>query len=143
MIAALQAGRVDAAVEAEPFVTQGTASGLRDLLPVTAKAMPNVPTLVYLTSKAYAVKHPDLVRAFVASVNAANTELAKDPEEVRAVGATSTTVNAAVLAKIVLPVFSDRPLAIGTLNTLQALMVKYKLLPAPVNLSPSVFTSAG
>jgi NitT/TauT family transport system substrate-binding protein len=137
--AAVQGGRMDAGVTAEPFVTQGIGAGMRDVLAVTSKALAGVPSAVYVTSKAYAGGHPQIVKAFADSMYAANAALATHPSEVRAVGAKSTSVPAPILAKIVLPVFQPRQLTVGALNKLQALMVKYGLMPAPVNLSPYMF----
>jgi NitT/TauT family transport system substrate-binding protein len=139
IVAAVQSGRVDGGVDAEPFVTQGKSVGLRDILAVTSKALAGVPSAVYVTSKAYAASHPQIVKAFAASLYAANAALAKDPNQVRAVGAKSTSVPIPVLAKIVVPVFQPRRLTIGALDKLQTLMVKYRLLPAQVNLSPHMF----
>jgi NitT/TauT family transport system substrate-binding protein len=141
MIAAVQGGQVDGAVEAEPFVALGKDGGLRSVLPATSKTMAGVPTVVYVTSKAYAAAHPGIVKDFAASLVAANSELAKNPEEVRTVGAKSTDVTAAALAKITLPVFRPTPMTVSSLLKLQTLMVKYKLIPAPLKLAPFVFTA--
>jgi NitT/TauT family transport system substrate-binding protein len=135
IVAAVQTGRVVGGVDAEPFVTQGKGVGLRDVLPVTSGALAGVPSAVYVTSKAYATSHPQIVKEFAASMYAANAALANNPNQVRAVGAKSTSVPKPVLAKIVLPVFQPRQLTVGALDKLQTLMVKYKLLPAQVNLS--------
>jgi NitT/TauT family transport system substrate-binding protein len=142
MVAAVQGGQVDGAVEAEPYVALGKDSGLRSVLSVTSKTMAGVPTVVYVTSKAYAAAHPDIVRAFAASLVAANTELATNPEEVRTVGAKSTAVPPAALARLTLPVFRPTPMTVSSLVKLQTLMVKYKLLPSPLKLAPFVFRAA-
>jgi NitT/TauT family transport system substrate-binding protein len=139
IVAAVQAGEVEGGVDAEPFVTQGKSAGLRDVLAVTSRALAGVPSAVYVTSKAYASSHPDIVKAFAASLYSANAALATNPQQVRTVGAKSTSVPAPVLAKIVLPVFQPQKLTVGALDKLQALMVRYRLLPAPVNLSPHMF----
>jgi NitT/TauT family transport system substrate-binding protein len=139
IVAAVQAGRVDAGVTAEPFVTQGKGAGLRDVLAVTTKALAGVPSALYVTSKAYATAHPQIVKAFANSMYAANAALATDPSEVRAVGAKSTSVPTPVLAKMVVPVFQPRQLTVGALDKLQALMVKYGLLSSQLNLTPNMF----
>ena len=139
MLAAIQGGKVDGGVEAEPYVTLGKDSGLRNVLSVTSKTMAGVPTVVYVTSKAYAASHPGIVTAFAKSLVAANTELAKDPEKIRTVGAKSTSVPPAALARMTLPVFRPTPMTVSSLLKLQVLMVKYKLLPSPLKLAPFVF----
>jgi NitT/TauT family transport system substrate-binding protein len=142
MLAAIQGGQVDGGVEAEPYVTLGRDSGLRNVLSVTSKTMAGVPTVVYVTSKAYAASHPGIVRAFAASLLAANAELAKNPEEVRTVGANSTAVPPAALARMTLPVFRPTRMTVSSLLKLQSLMVKYKLLPSPLKLAPFLFPTA-
>src|SRR6266851_2428754 len=104
-----------------------------------ATSMAGVPQVVYLTSKSYASSHPDVVKAFAASINAADTTLGQNPGLIRTVGAKSTTINAATLAKITLPYFGPK-LSLDSLTKLETLMVKYGVLSAPVqNLGQSIY----
>ena len=138
MNAAVQSGTVAAAVDSEPFVTSGKQAGLSNLLPITATSEPGIPTVVYMTSKSYASSHGDVVKAFLKSLNAANTDLAQDPAKVRSVAVTSTGAPAALLANINLPLFKSATLTLDSLNRLQDLMIKYKLLTKKLDLSKSI-----
>jgi len=138
MAAAVKGGQVDAAVVSEPYLTLGKEQGLSDLLSVASTAVPNVPTVVYVTSKSYASSHPDIVKEFAASLMSANTDLTKNPNEIRTVAVTSTGTSAATLAKINLPDFKPEPLSVDALNQLQTLMIKYKLITKQVDLSGDV-----
>ncbi|MDQ1496266.1 MAG: hypothetical protein QOG69_2749 [Actinomycetota bacterium] len=135
MAAAVKAGTVDGAVASEPFLSQGVKAGLKDLSSVAATAAPEVPTVVYMTSKSYATSHPDIVKSFAASLMEANTYLTAHPEEIRTVAVKSTGTSADILAGIQLPAFKPEPLSLDALNQLQTLMVKYKLLDKPIDLS--------
>jgi NitT/TauT family transport system substrate-binding protein len=142
MIAAVQRGTVQGAVLNEPYVTQAKEAGLTDLLPPMAKTIPGVPQLVYVTSKSYADSHPAVVQAFAASINAADGDLSHSPSLIRSVGEKSTTVGAGVLAKIVLPTFTSTGLSTSSLARLEQLMVKYKVLKSPLQLSAYIVSAA-
>jgi NitT/TauT family transport system substrate-binding protein len=143
MIAAVQRGQVSGAALTEPYVTQAKAAGLVDLFPILSKVIPGAPQVVYIASRAYATSHPAIVRAFAASITAANADLSHDPALIRSVGAKSTTVGAAVLAKIVLPAFTSSALSASSLVTLEQLMVRYKVLSATLQPSAYLYTAAG
>jgi NitT/TauT family transport system substrate-binding protein len=140
MIAAVRNGTVDAAASTEPFVTQAKADGMT-VIPSggLSTAMSGVPQLVYLASTSYIASHAAVVKAFVNSIDAANAKLGTDPSEIRTIGATSTTINAATLAKIILPDFGPS-LSTTTLTKLEGLMVRYGVLSTPLrNLSQYVY----
>jgi NitT/TauT family transport system substrate-binding protein len=141
MIAAVQRGTVSGAVLAEPYVTAAKEAGLVDLFPVMSKVIPGTPQVVYIASKAYAAANPGVVKAFVASLDAADTDLSDDPALIRSVGLKSTTVGASVLAKIVLPTFTSSPLGATSLAALEQLMVKYKVLKAPLQPSQYLYSA--
>lgn len=143
MIAAVQRGQVSGAVLNEPYVTQAKQAGLENLFPVMSKAIPGTPQLVYIASKSYAASHPAVVEAFAASITAANGDLGRDQALIRSVGAKSTTVGASVLAKIVLPTFTSSALSATSMTTLEQLMIKYKVLKAPLQPSQYLYTTAG
>jgi NitT/TauT family transport system substrate-binding protein len=138
MVAAVQAGRVDAASVAEPYLTQGVAAGLKvDHTGSLSQTLAGVPQLVYLTSKSYLDSHPDVVKAFEQSIAAANSALLTDPSKIRTIGLKSTTVDPALLAKVILPVFDPPTLTVDPLAKLETMMVRYKLLDAPLANLPS------
>ena len=140
MVAAIKGGQVNAATPSEPYVTQGKQAGLKDIMPVLSKSLPGTPMLVYLASKSYVASHPDVVRAFAASITAANTTLSTDAAMIRQVGAKSTPESPAVLAKIVLPTFIASGIDLKAMQTLIDLMVKYKVLQKPVDVATYVKT---
>lgn len=135
MDAAVKSGKVAGAVASEPFIAAGKAEGLSDLLSVASTAEPGVPTVVYMTSKAYASSHPDVVRKFIASLNASDTALSRSPATVRSVAVKSTGAPASLLAKSNLPVFKSAAVPLSSLDELQNLMIKYKFLTKKVDLS--------
>ncbi|HEX9354446.1 MAG TPA: ABC transporter substrate-binding protein [Streptosporangiaceae bacterium] len=135
MDAAVKSGKVAGAVASEPFIAAGKAEGLSDLLSVASTAEPGVPTVVYMTSKAYASSHPDVVRKFIASLNASDSALSKSPATVRSVAVKSTGAPASLLAKSNLPVFKSAAVPLSALDELQNLMIKYKFLAKKVDLS--------
>ncbi|MFJ6392927.1 ABC transporter substrate-binding protein [Streptomyces sp. NPDC091972] len=136
MIAAVQSGKVDGAVLNEPFVSQARSEGLKDLMPVMSTSIPTVPNIVYLTSESYAKSHPEVVKEFANSLDAANAALSTDPEKIRQVAEKSTETKPDVLAKIILPTFPAKSLDQQPLQNLQELMVKYDILDAPIDLAP-------
>jgi NitT/TauT family transport system substrate-binding protein len=143
MIAAVQGGQVSGAILNEPYVTQAKEAGLVDLLPVMSKSIPGTPQLVYIASSVYASSHPTIVKAFATSITAANSDLGRNQALIRSVGAKSTTVGAGVLAKIVLPTFTSSALNDSSLVTLEQLMIRYKVLKAPLQPSSYLYTAAG
>jgi NitT/TauT family transport system substrate-binding protein len=142
MVDAVSRGQVDAAAENEPFSTQGVRSGLRKIATPLSEAVPGSPQVVYLADKRYAAQHPAVVRAFAEAIAEAGGALGQHPDQVRAVGRTSTATPPDALDKIVLPVFSGARLGPGSLTGVMDLMVRYRVIPAPVDLS-SMITQEG
>jgi NitT/TauT family transport system substrate-binding protein len=143
MVAAVQRGLVSGAMLGEPYLTQAKDAGLVDLFPVMSKTIPGTPQLVYIASKTYATSHPAIVNAFAASITAANGDLSRDPSLIRSVGVKSTTVGASVLARIILPTFTPAALTASSLATLEQLMIRYKVLKAPLQSSSYMYAPAG
>jgi NitT/TauT family transport system substrate-binding protein len=142
MVEAISRGQVDAAVVNEPFSTQGKESGLRSIAAPFSVALPGVPQVVYIASKPYVAENAQVVTAFSDAISQANAYLAAHPEDIRTIGRTSTQTPPDQLDKIVLPVFTDKPIDRAVLGSLMDLMVEYKVLPAPIELD-SVLTSQG
>jgi NitT/TauT family transport system substrate-binding protein len=95
---------------------------------------PDIPQLVFVTSRAYATSNPDAIRNFTAALTRANGFLAENPEEIRRIGLSSTKVPPEILKTMRLPVFSAEPFDIGKLKRLEQYMLKYGVLKAPLNL---------
>jgi NitT/TauT family transport system substrate-binding protein len=139
MVNAVGNGTVDAAAVNEPFVTQGRDVGLRVMLKPVYASLPGVPMLVYLASNSYIQAHPDLVNLFRTNLTTANGYLAKHPERIRKVAARSTTTPPEILAKMSLPSFDPPTLSKARIRTLMKVMIKYKALERPVDLSTAVY----
>lgn len=140
MIAAVDRGQVDGAVVNDPIATQAVDKGLKVLVSPMSTAMPGTPQLVYLTTKSYAAEHPQIVDAFATSIAAANEALTKDPEQIRVIAKKSTQTDAALLAKMKLPLFEPPEANAAGLDALQQLMVEYDLLPSTLDLDSVVHT---
>ena len=138
MNAAVKAGTVDAAVDSEPFITAGKGEGLSELTPAVSVSEPNVPPVVYMTSKSYAESNPEVVERFVAALGEADSALAKSPATVRKIAVKSTGAPAALLAKINLPEFKGAEISNSWLEELQELMVEYGLLSEKIDLSEDI-----
>jgi NitT/TauT family transport system substrate-binding protein len=138
MVDAVSRGQVDAAAENEPYSTQGVQSGLRKIATPLSDTVPGSPQVIYLADKRYAAEHPSTVRAFTEAISEAGGYLGQHPDQVRAVGRTSTATPPDTLDKIVLPVFNSDRLTPATLTGVMDLMVRYRLIPAPVDLGAMI-----
>jgi NitT/TauT family transport system substrate-binding protein len=85
MLGALEAGRVDAAFEIEPFVTAGLNQGFRRVVSPYYATKPDLQIGSYVTTKEYAQEHPDVVKAFRDGVDDTAAWIREKPEEFRKV----------------------------------------------------------
>ncbi|MDT7589625.1 MAG: NitT/TauT family transport system substrate-binding protein [Pseudonocardiales bacterium] len=138
MVDAVSRGQVDAAAENEPFSTQGVRNGLRKIAAPLSEAVPGSPQVIYLAEKRYAAEHQPTVRAFAEAVAEAGGYLGQHPDQVRAVGRTSTATPPDILGKIVLPVFSGDQPSRASLTGVMDLVVRYRVIPAPVDLGAMI-----
>jgi NitT/TauT family transport system substrate-binding protein len=100
---ALDTGRLDAAWVVEPFVSQGTAQGAREVLHPFEQTAPNYTVATYFTTKQYSAQNRDVIDRFVRAINKSLTYSQSHPEAVRAVVPTYTKIPKAVAAKMRLP----------------------------------------
>jgi NitT/TauT family transport system substrate-binding protein len=143
MVAAVESGQIDGAVTSEPFVSTAKKRGLRVALYPPTQGLPGTPQLLFVTSRPYLMQHENSIRAFVAGLDKANAELARDPAEIPRIAATSTKVPADVLKVMRLPVFTDSGLELRKLYVLQDAMVKYHMLEQPLRMEQYVLGHAG
>jgi NitT/TauT family transport system substrate-binding protein len=101
--AAVDGGRVDAAWVVEPFVSQGTAQGARQVLHPFEATAPNFTVATYFVTKQYATQNKDVVDRFVRAINKSLTYAQSHPDAVRAVVPTYTKIPKEVAAKMRLP----------------------------------------
>ena len=127
MNGALEANRVDAACEVEPFVSQAKAAGSRGLDPFYVRTAPDLSVATYFTSKEYAEKNPDVVDRFVRAMNKSLTYAQENPEEVRGILTDYTEIPPAIAQKIKLPVWREG-LNEPTIEQLSELSKKYGLI---------------
>jgi NitT/TauT family transport system substrate-binding protein len=139
MAAAVKAGTVAGAAISEPFLSQGKAEGLKDLMPILYGVFPNAPMLVYLASTSYASSHPQVIREFADAMTAANATLGTSPATLKSVGGRVAKMTPAQLAKIILPTYVPTPISLGALKTVMNVMVQYKVLAAPIDLRSHVY----
>ena len=139
-LAALQAGRVDAAVLSEPNVTAALAAGMKYIANPEKDTIPNLPAFVFLASKAYVAKNPAVVKAFTTAVLAANKQANADVALARKTAEQSTQVPAATLAKVTFPKFGEQPLTAGHIKAYEDLLLEFGGLPGSVPSPDSVLT---
>jgi len=128
MAAAVKAGRVDAAMNVEPFVTQSKGDGLEKVLAPQASAVPGLPTTLIVSSGTYAAANPTVIEKFMAALSAAGKKANADPAAGRAV-AGFTKLPAATLDVITLPVYAETAADTSGLPKLIVIMNKYQALP--------------
>ena len=75
MIAAVQSGKVDAAVLSEPFVTQAEMEGLQILARLGQYANPGAMTTGFATTESIYSKNPKAIQAFVTALNKGTQEV--------------------------------------------------------------------
>src|SRR4051794_189746 len=100
---ALDTGRIDAAWVVEPFVSQGTAQGSKEVLHPYEQMAPNFTVATYFTTKQYSAKNKDVVDRFVRAINRSLTYSQSHPDVVRRVVPTYTKIPKPVAAKMRLP----------------------------------------
>lgn len=116
--------------------SEGQAEGLDPIIAPTAEAMPSAPLIVWVTSRQYAEKNPDIVKKFAAAAEKANDELSRDPERVRRIVVEKSTAKISPeLAKtMALPQFAPTTIQRDRLQTIVDLMVQYKVMEKPISL---------
>jgi NitT/TauT family transport system substrate-binding protein len=127
MSAAVKAGRVDAALDVEPYLTQSQGSGIETVLAPQAYAVAGLPTTLVVASGSYAAKNPAIVDKFLKVVSAAGKKANADPAAGRAV-AGFTKLPASVLNVIKLPVYAENAADASGMAKLITLMNRYGAL---------------
>jgi NitT/TauT family transport system substrate-binding protein len=85
MLAAVDADRVDAAFEIEPFVTAGRSQGLRRVVSPYFRTKPDLQIGSYVATEEYVQEHPDVVKAFRDGLEDTAAWVRENPEEFRQV----------------------------------------------------------
>jgi NitT/TauT family transport system substrate-binding protein len=134
---AVEKGTVDAAVALEPFVTLGLDKGMHLIQRPQVAGVAGMPSVAVATSAKYAQEHPDVVRHFVAAVAEANRYANANLDKTRAIS-TYTGLDAALLARINLPMWSDDPTEWDNLDAFVELLVKQGILSKEPDLAAAI-----
>lgn len=102
--AALDAGRVDAAYQTEPFLTQARRDGgFRVLMYHYEELAPQISIATYFTTGEYAERNPDLVTGFQKAMNRSLSYASRNPDEARAAVLRFTKIPGKLAQTMVLP----------------------------------------
>ncbi len=104
----LKAGRVDAAEMIDPFARQMMASGGRTLGDPVLSVGDDVIFPFWIADRGWAEKNPDILKAWILSLEQARDFIAANPAEARAILADYTKLPAPVVEKIPFPAYRFR-----------------------------------
>jgi NitT/TauT family transport system substrate-binding protein len=105
MPAALEQGRVDAALLTEPFLSAVLAQGGTQIDAPSVETVPNFPNGVYVSSEQYIAENGDVVDRFANAMNRSLEYADANPEEVRRIVPTYTETPEEAAQQMRLPVF--------------------------------------
>ncbi|WP_411576432.1 ABC transporter substrate-binding protein [Streptomyces mutabilis] len=109
MPAALDAGRVDAAMVVEPALATVKSQGGREIASPMIDIAPKLTVAMYFTSTRYAQENPETVKKFQEATAESLAYADAHPDEVREIVTTYTKIPADVLAKVTLPKWPAEP----------------------------------
>lgn len=109
MPAALDGGRIDAAMVVEPALATIKNQGGREIASPMIDIAPKLTVAMYFTSTQYARKNPDVVKKFQEATAESLAYADAHPDEVREIVTTYTKIPADVLAKVTLPKWPAEP----------------------------------
>jgi NitT/TauT family transport system substrate-binding protein len=109
MPAALDGGRIDAAMVVEPALATVKNQGGREIASALVDIAPKLTVAMYFTSSQYAQQHPEVVKKFQEATAHSLAYADAHPDEVRAVVTSYTKIPPEVLAKVTLPKWPAQP----------------------------------
>jgi NitT/TauT family transport system substrate-binding protein len=133
MIAAVEAGRVDAAWVVEPFASQGLAAGARSIFAPFEAVSPDLTIATYFTTDQYIKQNADVVDRFVSAMQKSLAYASKNPEAVRKVVLTYTKIPPQAAEKMKLPNWNPEYNDASIDKTIE-LAQKYGFIEKPVAL---------
>ena len=134
MVAALDAGRVDAAWVVEPFASQGKAAGMRSIFAPFEAVSPNLTIAAYFTTEQKIQEDGDLVDRFVRAMQKSLKYAQDNPDAVRKVVLTYTKIPKPAAEKMTLPNWNPAYNDASIEKTIE-LARKYGFVPKPVALN--------
>ncbi|WP_030856009.1 ABC transporter substrate-binding protein [Streptomyces sp. NRRL S-37] len=109
MPAALDGGRIDAAMVVEPALATIKSQGGREIASPMIDIAPELTVAMYFTSVKYAQENPETVKKFQEATAESLAYADSHPDEVREIVTTYTKIPADVLAKVTLPKWPAEP----------------------------------
>ncbi|MFH8448273.1 ABC transporter substrate-binding protein [Streptomyces fungicidicus] len=109
MPAALDGGRIDAAMVVEPALASIKGQGGREIASSMVDIAPDLTISLYFTSTRYAQKNPETVKKFQEATAESLAYADSHPEEVREIVTTYTKIPPAVLERVTLPKWPTEP----------------------------------
>jgi NitT/TauT family transport system substrate-binding protein len=137
MAAAVEGGDVAAAVLIEPFLTIAEHQGMRIIGRPYSDLKPGLQIGTYVTTEEFAAANPDVVEAFQEGVQATADSIREHPEAFRAALPELGDVSAELADQVRITTWrgaTDRE----SLELIQELMIRYRLLREPVDLDEIV-----
>ena len=128
---AVAKGTVDAAVALEPFVTLGLDQGMHLIQRPQVAGVAGMPSVAVITSAGYAEEHQEVVDAFLAALTEANRYATREIS-------TYTGLDADVLSRINLPMWSDDPAQWDNLEQFVDLLVEQGILTKEPDLDAAI-----
>lgn len=136
MLAALDAGQVDAVVHVEPFWTQARATGdYRFITAVSPVVEPRMPADWFFVTEQYMAEHEDVLARFERGLRRSLAYAHAHPEEMRRAVPTFTRVSPGIAAKMNLPVWSRGEVDRAGLQRIMDIMLDYGMLEKPLPLN--------
>jgi NitT/TauT family transport system substrate-binding protein len=133
MPAALENGDVDAAFVVEPFLTVTSAAGATPVAWMYATAADDLSVATYFTSDAYAEANPEVVEAFAAAMTESQEYATENPDAVRDILTSYTTIDEALIPEITLPAFPSE-VNEDSIEVLNRLATEQGVLPEEADL---------
>lgn len=123
-------GTVDAIVAGEPLTSIALSLGDTVIANPEQTTVPDVPTFVFIASKAYVAAHPAIVKEFQKAILEGNAFANANPAKVRSTQQTGPQLSAAILAVATLPTFGEKPLTASQIETYLNVLITYGGLDA-------------
>jgi len=129
-LAALQSGRVDAAVTGEPLISMALGMGMSYVLNQEQDTVAGSATFVFVAAKSYLAANPAVVAAFAKAITSANAEANSNTAAVKEIMIKDDKVPAELAPSIVAPTFGSAPVSVKDIQTTIDLMIANGQLPA-------------
>ncbi|GAA4747456.1 sulfonate ABC transporter substrate-binding protein [Modestobacter marinus] len=124
MPAAVANGNVDAAWVVEPFVSVATGQGARPVVRNFAEPVEDLTVATYFTTEQMLAENPELVDDFQAAMAESLAYAQENPEELRRIITTYTSISPEVAEQIALPSFPEE-INVESMETVADLMAEY------------------